>query len=149
MRGPFRSDEQVPDDGCKEPGPGSRKSAPFWKRIEFRSWREIRSTLIFMACAGLAFFGFQEVGLCAGLFVVLGAAVVVELVFERTRAEALRAYRDGLARLAADPGNPNLRREVLALGLCYVKVSCDLGGRGGYSEQAVRRDIAAVTGRSD
>jgi len=102
-----------------------------------------------MVCGGLAYVAFPPGRGWVGILVGLGAAFVVEFLAEGRRAEAWRAYIGGLARLAANPDNPDLRREALVLGLRYSEASRDLSGRGGYPEEAVRRDIAAITAQPD
>jgi hypothetical protein len=84
------------------------------------------------------------IGLGIGILIFLGALLVVEFFSEGGRSTARQLYVDGLVRLASDPTNPRLRREVLELGRRYSVVSRDLDGRGGYPEEAVMRNVAAI-----
>lgn len=68
---------------------------------------------------------------------------------EKSKADAREAYQRALVRLKADPRNPDLRQQTLALGRTYSNLMRDKKGRTIFDEVALMNDInAACAGAS-
>lgn len=111
-----------------------------------------RVTLMSVAAVGLVATGvaFVQGGVCFGVVVgivaFLAVMVAVQVAFAFARGPALDAYRAALDRLRADPTNPRVREEALALGRTYASLTADMEGKPGYTEAAIQNDLQAATG---
>lgn len=63
---------------------------------------------------------------------------------EKSKTEAREAYQQALAMLKADPRNPDLRQQTLALGRAYSNLMRDKKGQTIFDEVALMNDINAA-----
>jgi hypothetical protein len=80
------------------------------------------------------------------VFLILSVLVVVLLVLSKGNdlEEARQAYLDALARLKADPANPDLREETLRLGRAYAALTHQTRNGTLFDEMALLNDINAA-----
>ena len=85
-----------------------------------------------------------------GFWIALIAMVVVRLPILLRQAQvaqkAKAAYDEGLSSLKRDPGNADLRQEILKLGRAYSNLTRNKRWVTPFSEAAVLNDINAVCG---
>lgn len=82
------------------------------------------------------------------LVAILLVVVIAAIVSSNRRKEMLRArkaYLEKLDALKADPHNPNLKQETLALGRVYSNLTRQRKGVTIFDEIALMNDLAAAT----
>ena len=80
-------------------------------------------------------------------FIVIGIVVIAVWwgwQMEKSNTEAREAYQQTLAMLKADPRNPDLRQQTLALGRAYSNLMRDKKGQTIFDEVALMNDINAA-----
>lgn len=79
------------------------------------------------------------------IIVVVIFAVLVAYNQAQEREKARKAYQASLEKLKADPSNPNLKQQTLALGRVYSNLTRNKTGVALFDEVAVMNDINAAT----
>jgi hypothetical protein len=80
------------------------------------------------------------------ILVIAVAGHRIRKIMRRNRAG--REYRDALERLKAEPDNPELKRETLALGTRYADLSKTAFGRSAFDEIRLENDMNSVSGKN-
>jgi hypothetical protein len=80
---------------------------------------------------------------------ILVIAVAGHRIRKRIRLNRIRdQYRDALERLNAEPDNPELKRETLALGTRYAALSKTVFGRSEFDEARLKNDMNSASGKN-